>query len=91
MNWNLEIQDLLIVHVDHLLDIVKETTNLKHLYGNELDKAYFAHDAAYSDSQDLGNKTPTGKILKHRAYEIARTPNYDDCEIKLASMGYNFF
>ena len=29
--------------------------NLKHLYKNELDKACFAHDAAYSDSKDKLN------------------------------------
>ena len=30
----------------------RETGNLKHLYRNELNKACFAHDAAYSDSKD---------------------------------------
>ena len=30
----------------------RETGNLKHLYRNELDKACFAHDAAYYDSND---------------------------------------
>ena len=29
------------------------TGNLKHIYKNELDKACFAHDSAYSDSKDL--------------------------------------
>ena len=28
---------------------LKETGNLKHLHRNELDKACFTHDAAYSD------------------------------------------
>ena len=47
--------------MDHLLKIVKkfqkfrETGNLGHLYQNELDKACFAHDAAYYDSKDLAN------------------------------------
>ena len=31
----------------------RETVNVKHLYRNKLDKACFAHDAAYSDSKDL--------------------------------------
>ena len=30
----------------------RETGNLKHLYRNELDKACFAHDGAYSESKD---------------------------------------
>ena len=31
----------------------RETGNLKHLHRNELDKACFAHDAAYSDSKSF--------------------------------------
>ena len=34
-----------------------ETGNSKHLYRNELDKACFAHVAAYSDSKDLAKRT----------------------------------
>ena len=50
----------------------KETNNLKHLYRNELDKACFAHDAVYSNSKDLAKRTISDRILKGRAYEIAR-------------------
>ena len=46
-----------------------ETGNLKHLYRHELDKACFAHDAAYSESKDLAKRTISDKILKDRAYE----------------------
>ena len=49
----------------------RETVNLKHLYRNELDKACFGHDAAYSDSKDLAKRTILEKFLKDRAYEIA--------------------
>ena len=35
----------------------RDTCNLKHLYRNELDKCFFAHDAACSDSNDLGKRT----------------------------------
>ena len=55
----------------------RETGNLKHLYRNELDKACFAHDAAYSDSKDLAKRTISDKILKDRAYEIARNCKHD--------------
>ena len=41
----------------------RETGNLKHLYRNELDKACFDHDAAYSHSKDLLKKTISDKIL----------------------------
>ena len=35
----------------------RETGNLKYLYRNKLEKAFFAHDAAYSDSKDLAKTT----------------------------------
>ena len=55
----------------------RETGNLEDLYKNELDKAGFAHDAAYSDSKDLSKRNISDKLLKERAYEIARNPKYD--------------
>ena len=55
---------------------LRETGNLKYLYRNELGKACFA-DAAYSDSKDLAKRTISDKILKDRAYEIARNRGYD--------------
>ena len=45
----------------------RETNNLKHLYRNELDKACFAHDAAYSDSKELAKITILYNILKDTA------------------------
>ena len=56
----------------------REIGNLKHIYRNELDKAWFAPDAAYSDSNDLAKRTISDKILKDTAYGIARNPNYMD-------------
>ena len=46
---------------------ITETDNLKHLYRNELHKAFFAHAAAYYDSKDLAKRTFSDKILKDRA------------------------
>ena len=67
--------------VDQLLNIVKEfktqrKKKLKNLPRNELDKACFAHDVAYSESEDLAKITISDKILKDRAYKIARNRNY---------------
>ena len=56
----------------------REKSNLKQLYRNELGKACFSHDAAYSDSKDLAKRTISDKILKYRAYEIARNYGYMD-------------
>ena len=50
----------------------RETGNLKHLHRNKLDKACFAHDAAYSDSKDIVKRTISDIILKDIAYEIPR-------------------
>ena len=58
---------------------------------NKLDKACFAHDAAYSDSKDLANRTISDKILKDGAYEIARNHKYDGYQRALASMIYKVF
>ena len=69
----------------------RETGNLKHLYKNELDKACFAHDAAYSGSKDLATRTISDKILKDRAYEINKNDKYDGYQKALASMVYKFF
>ena len=55
----------------------REIGNLKHLYRNELDKACFAHNATYSDSTDLAQRTISEKILKDKVCEIARNHKYD--------------
>ena len=70
---------------------IRETKNLKHLYRNELDKACFTHDAAYSDSKDSAKRTISDKILKDRAYEIARKRGYNVYQRVLASMVYKLF
>ena len=64
---------------------VRETSNLKHFYRNELDKACFAHGVTYSDSKGLI------KISKDRAYAIARNRQYDEYQRALANMIYKFF
>ena len=69
----------------------KETGDTKYIYKNELDKACFVHDAAYSDSKDLTKRTVADKILKNRAFDIAKDPKYDGYQRGLASMVYKFF
>ena len=70
---------------------LREIGNLKHLYRNELDKACFAHDTAYSYSKNLAKRTISDKILKDRAHEDARNRKYDGYQRALASMVYTFF
>ena len=69
----------------------KETGDTNYIYKNELDKACFAYDAAYSDSKDLTKRTAADKILRNRAFNIAKYPKYDGYQKGLASMVYKFF
>ena len=69
----------------------KETGDTNYVYKNELDKACFVHDAAYSDSKDLTKRTIAGKNLKNRAFDIAKDPKYDGYQTGLVSMVYAFF
>ena len=69
----------------------KETGDTNYVYKNELDKACFVHDAAYSDSKGLTKRTAADKILKNKAFDIAKDPKYDGYQRGLASMAYKFF
>ena len=44
----------------------RTTGDLKHLYKDELDRACFAHDAAYSNGKDLAKRTPSDKTTFER-------------------------
>ena len=66
----------------------RETSNLKHLYRNELDKTCFAHDVVYSESKDSAKRTISDKILKDTASEIARNRRYDGYQRALAKIIY---
>ena len=68
-----------------------QTGNTDFIYKNELDKACFRHDAAYSDSKGLLKRTQSDKILKDKAFKIANNPKYDGYQRGLASMVYKFF
>ena len=70
---------------------LKETVDTNYIYKNELDKACFAHDAAYSNSKDLTKRTFADKILRNRAFNIAKDPKYDGYQRGLASMVYKVF
>ena len=69
----------------------RATGNLKHLYRNGLDEAGFAHDATYSGSNYLARRTISDKILKDKAYEIAKNGGCDGHQKALASKIYKFF
>ena len=68
-----------------------QTGDTNYIYNNELDKACFAHDAAYSDFKDIKNRTAADKTLRDKGYKIANDPKYYGSQRGLASMVYNFF
>ena len=68
-----------------------ETGDTRYIYKNELDKPCFQHDMAYGDFKDLKRRTQSDKVLKDKAFEIARNPKYNGYERSLASMVFKFF
>ena len=69
----------------------KETGDSRYLCKNELDKVCFQHDMAYGNLKDLAKRTASKKVLRDKAFTIARNPKYDGYEKCLASMVYKFF
>ena len=69
----------------------RKKRNLKHFYRNELDKASFAYDEAYSDTKDLAKRTISDKVLKDKVYYRARICNFDGYQRVLASRVYKSF
>ena len=68
-----------------------QTEDTNYIYKNELDKAYFAHYAAYNKYRSLEKRTQSDKVLKDKAFAIANNPKYDGYQRGLASMVYMFF
>ena len=82
------------MHADYLLKTKKEFKNLNlnsYIYKNELDKACFQHDMTYVDFRDLKRRTFPDKVLRDKAFNIAKNPKYDGCQRGLASMVYKSF
>ena len=69
----------------------KETGNSRYIYKNELDKACFKHDMAYKDFKDLPRRTAAHKVLRDKAFNVAKNPEYDEYYRGLPSMVYRFF
>ena len=66
----------------------KETGDKDYIYKNELDKACFQHDIAYGDFKDLERRTTFDKVLRDKAFNIAK---YDGYQRGLAYIVYKFF
>ena len=68
----------------------KETGDSRYIYKNELDKTCFQH-MANGDFKDLTKRTAADKVLRDKAFNIAKDPEYDVYQRGLASMAYSFF
>ena len=69
----------------------KETGDTTYIYKNELDKTCFQHDIAYGDFKDLKKRTFSDKVLRDKAFNVAKNPKYDGYQRVLASMVFKFF
>ena len=67
------------------------TGDSRYIYRNELDKACFQHDLTYGDFKALARKTASDKVLRDKAFNIAKNPKNDGYQRDLASMVYKFF
>ena len=68
-----------------------ETGDTKYIYRNEFNKPCFQHDMAYGDFKDLVRRTASDKVLRNKAFDIAKNPKNDGYQRGLASMIYKFF
>ena len=69
----------------------KETGDTSYISNNELDKVCFEHDMAYGDFKDWARRTASDKILRSKAFNIAKNPKYEGYQRGLASIVYEFF
>ena len=69
----------------------KETGDTNYIYKNEFNKACFQHDMGYGDFKDLARRTDSDKVLRDKAFNMAKNPKYDAYQRGLASMVYTFF
>ena len=69
----------------------KETGDTDYIYKNELDKACFQHDMAYGDFKDLKRIKFSDKVLRDKAFNIAKIPKCDGFQRGFTSMVYKFF
>ena len=69
----------------------KETGDSIYIYQNKLDKACFHHNMAYGDFKDLPKRTAFEKVLRDKAFNIAKNPKYNEYRRAIVSMVYKYF
>ena len=70
---------------------IKETGYTNYIYKNELDKVCFQHNMTYGDFKDLARRTASDKVLRHKAFNMAKNSKCDGYQMGLISLVYKFF
>ena len=65
---------------------IKETGSSRYVYQYEIDKTYFQNGMAYGDFKDLPRRTTADKVLRDKAFNIAKNPIFVEYQRGLASM-----
>ena len=68
----------------------KEPGDSRYVYQNKINKSCFEHDMAYGDFKDFHRRTASDKILRDKAFKIAKHSKHDGYQRGLALMVYNF-
>ena len=61
------------------------------IYQNKLDKACFQNDMTYGDFKDFTRRIASDKMLRDKAFNMAKNSKYDGYQRGFALMVYNFF
>ena len=69
----------------------RETEDSRNIYQSKLDKACFRHDMAYGDFKDLTRRIASDKVLRDKAFNIAKNPKYDGYQRGITSIVYKYF
>ena len=69
---------------------LKVTGDSRYIYRSELDKASFQHDMAYGDFKDLAKRTAADKVLRDKAFNIAKDSKCDGYQRGLVLILYFF-
>ena len=69
----------------------KETGDSRYIYQKKVDKSCFQHDMTYGDFKDSPRRTAFDKVLRDKAFNIAKNTKYDGYKRDRASIVCNFF
>ena len=72
------------------IEKIKETGDSRYIYENELDKACIQLDMSFGDFKDLNRRTIADKVLRDKAFNIAKNLKYHKYQRGSASMMYKF-